>query len=128
MCRGNIEMYIWMKCIKPLSIVRKRSIASKKVNMSLLIVMHQHREEDSKTLSISSDGSIKELSLISTIPHYHHYNSDSDWLSLNLFIGYGSHGNLAKSAGHDINYLAISGILSKLGRQGITFSINQQTF
>ena len=60
-------MYIWMKCIKPLSIARKRSIASKKVNMSLLIVMHQHREEDSKTLSISSDGSIKKSSLISTI-------------------------------------------------------------
>ena len=119
-------MYIWMKCVKLLSIARKLSIASKKVNTSLLIVMH--REEDSKTLSISSDGSIKELILISTIPHYHHYNSDSDWLSLNLFIGYGSHGNLAKSAGHDINYLAISGILSKLGRKGITFSINQQTF
>ena len=65
MCRGNIEMYIWMKCVKPLSITRKLSIASKKVNMSLLIVMH--REEDSKTLSISSDGSIKKLSLISTV-------------------------------------------------------------
>ena len=29
--------------------------------------------------------------------------------------GYGQTGPLAKSAGHDINYLAISGILSKLG-------------
>jgi alpha-methylacyl-CoA racemase len=29
--------------------------------------------------------------------------------------GYGQSGSLAKRAGHDINYLAIAGILSKLG-------------
>lgn len=32
--------------------------------------------------------------------------------------GYGQKGPLAQEAGHDINYLAISGVLSKLGRQG----------
>ena len=31
--------------------------------------------------------------------------------------GYGQSGPLAKRAGHDINYLAISGILSKLGTE-----------
>ncbi|NWW93296.1 AMACR racemase, partial [Rhynochetos jubatus] len=32
--------------------------------------------------------------------------------------GFGQSGKYAKSAGHDINYLALSGVLSKLGRKG----------
>uniref|UniRef100_A0A915HF05 Alpha-methylacyl-CoA racemase n=1 Tax=Romanomermis culicivorax TaxID=13658 RepID=A0A915HF05_ROMCU len=32
--------------------------------------------------------------------------------------GYGQNGPYAKMAGHDLNYLAISGVLSKLGRKG----------
>ncbi|ELT87540.1 hypothetical protein CAPTEDRAFT_152090 [Capitella teleta] len=32
--------------------------------------------------------------------------------------GYGQKGDLSNRAGHDINYLAISGMLSRLGRQG----------
>ncbi|XP_008930301.3 alpha-methylacyl-CoA racemase isoform X1 [Manacus vitellinus] len=32
--------------------------------------------------------------------------------------GFGQTGKYAKSAGHDINYLALSGVLSKLGRKG----------
>ncbi len=35
-----------------------------------------------------------------------------------LFSGFGQHGPLSKEAGHDINYLAISGLLSILGRKG----------
>ncbi|NWH63238.1 AMACR racemase, partial [Geococcyx californianus] len=32
--------------------------------------------------------------------------------------GFGQTGKYAKSAGHDINYLSLSGVLSKLGRKG----------
>ena len=31
--------------------------------------------------------------------------------------GYGQSGPLARRAGHDINYLALSGLLSRLGRE-----------
>ncbi len=32
--------------------------------------------------------------------------------------GYGQRGELSDRAGHDINYLAVSGVLSRLGRSG----------
>lgn len=32
--------------------------------------------------------------------------------------GYGQEGDFAKMAGHDVNYIAISGVLSMLGRRG----------
>lgn len=35
-----------------------------------------------------------------------------------MFLGFGQDGPMAQKAGHDINYLALSGILSMIGRKG----------
>ena len=35
-----------------------------------------------------------------------------------LCAGYGQNGSLSERAGHDINFLSISGVLSALGRAG----------
>ena len=36
----------------------------------------------------------------------------------NFYLGFGNKGSLSEKAGHDINYLAMSGVLSMLGRKG----------
>lgn len=39
-------------------------------------------------------------------------------LAYGRLTGWGQHGPLAKTAGHDINYLALTGILDSIGREG----------
>jgi len=39
-------------------------------------------------------------------------------LAYGRLTGWGQHGPLAKTAGHDINYLALTGILDAIGREG----------
>ena len=48
---------------------------------------------------------------------------DNPGLIYARLTGYGQSGPHARRAGHDINYLALSGLLSRLGRDGMVVAM-----
>ena len=63
-------------------------------------------------------GIIHPLGIINPLGIIQHF-----FVNVNIFIflyleGYGQTGCYASKAGHDINYISLSGLLSKLGRKG----------
>ncbi|KAG7498189.1 alpha-methylacyl-CoA racemase [Solea senegalensis] len=93
--RGKLSVSINLKTAKGVALLRKLCVQSD-------VVIEPYRKGVMEKLGLGPDDMLKE----------------NPRLIYARLTGYGQTGTYASAAGHDINYLAMSGLLSRLGRSG----------
>ncbi|XP_058473376.1 alpha-methylacyl-CoA racemase [Solea solea] len=93
--RGKLSVSINLKTAKGVALLKKLCVQSD-------VVIEPYRKGVMEKLGLGPDDMLKE----------------NPRLIYARLTGYGQTGTYASAAGHDINYLAMSGLLSRLGRSG----------